>query len=118
MLLGIIVLELFAEPLVNLFHLTEQTSSLCVLAIRIIAPGFLLAGANIALQGVFQALGSGIGSLVVSLLRLLVVVLPLAWAFTQMSNASFMIWFAFPIAEAAAVVAAVLFMFRVRRKIA
>lgn len=118
MVAGIIVLELFAEPLVSLFHLTDQTAALCVLAIRIIAPGFILAGANIALQGVFQALGSGIGSLVVSLLRLLVVVLPLAWLFTQLSNASFMIWFAFPIAEAVAVAAAIFFLIRVRRKMA
>ena len=100
----------------QLFHLTSQTTELCILAIRIISPGFLLAGINIALQGVFQALDCGIGSLVVSLLRLLVVVLPLAWLFARMENASFMIWFAFPLAEAAAVVAALLFLASVHRK--
>ena len=118
MIAGILVMELFAEPLVSLFHLTDQTASLCVLAIRIISPGFILAGANIALQGVFQALGSGVGSLVVSLLRLLVVVLPLAWLFARLHNASFMIWFAFPIAEAVACVAAVVFLVRAWQKIA
>ena len=116
MFFGIFVLEIFAEPLVSLFHLTSQTTELCILAIRIISPGFLLAGINIALQGVFQALDCGIGSLVVSLLRLLVVVLPLAWLFARMENASFMIWFAFPLAEAAAVVAALLFLTSVHRK--
>ena len=116
MFFGIFVLEIFAEPLASLFHLTSQTTELCILAIRIISPGFLLAGINIALQGVFQALDCGIGSLVVSLLRLLVVVLPLAWLFARMENASFMIWFAFPLAEAAAVVAALLFLTSVHRK--
>ncbi len=115
MVIGILILEIFAKPLAGVFHLTEQTTELCVLALRIIAPGFLLAGVNISLQGVFQALGSGMGSLVVSLLRLLVVVLPLAWVFTLLSNASFMIWFAFPIAEAVAAIVAGAFLVRVRR---
>lgn len=114
---GIIALEILAEPFVGFFHLTKHTADLCVLAIRIISPGFLFAGGNIAIQGVFQALESGIGSLVVSLLRLLVVVLPCAWWFSTFANAEFMIWFAFPAAEAAAFVAAVLFLMPLRRKI-
>lgn len=110
MLLGIIGLEIFAQPLVAVFGLSDETGALCVLATRIIATGFLFAGANIALQGVFQALGCGISSLVVSLLRLCIIVLPLAWVFTKMANAEFMIWFAFPIAEAVACIAAIIFM--------
>ncbi|MDY3908508.1 MAG: MATE family efflux transporter [Eubacterium sp.] len=115
MIAGILVLQIFARPLVSLFHLSEETAGLCVLAIRIISPGFLFAGANIALQGVFQALDCGIGSLVVSTLRLLVIVLPLAWLFTLLPNASFMIWFAFPIAEAVAFAAAFFFLSRVKK---
>ena len=117
MVLGIIVLEIFAEPLAGAFHLTPETTNLCVLAIRIIAPGFVFAGGNIALQGVFQALECGLGSLVVSLLRLLVVVLPLAWIFAKLANASTLIWFAFPIAEAVAVFVAIGFMLRVRKRL-
>lgn len=117
MLAGMIGLELFAEPLVALFGLSDETAGLCALAARIIAAGFLFAGANIALQGVFQALGCGISSLVVSLLRLFIIVLPLAWLFTKFENAEFMMWSAFPIAEAAALLAAVLFMREAKRKI-
>ena len=116
MLAGIIILEIFAEPFVGFFHLTEDTAKMCVWAIRIISPGFLFAGGNIAFQGVFQALECGLGSLVVSLLRLLIVVLPLAWWFTTFANAKFMIWFAFPIAEGAAFAAAVLFLLPLWRK--
>lgn len=47
---------------------------------------------------------------------LLVVVLPLAWLFTTFENASFIIWFAFPIAESVAFLVAVLFMIRANRK--
>lgn len=83
---------------------------------RIIAAGFLFAGANIALQGVFQAMGDGLASLVVSLLRLLIVVLPLAKVFTLVANASFAIWFAFPIAELVAFVVAIFLAIRMNKK--
>lgn len=117
MLVGIIGLELFAEPLIGLFAMSAETESLCILATRIIAAGFLFAGGNIAIQGVFQALGCGISSLVVSVLRLCIVVLPLAWAFSKCANATFMIWFAFPIAEAVALFVAVILMIHANKNI-
>lgn len=117
MLVGIIALELFAEPLIGLFAMSAETERLCVLATRIIATGFLFAGGNIAIQGVFQALGCGMSSLVVSVLRLFIIVLPLAWLFTKCANATFMIWFAFPIAEAVASVAAVILLVRANKNI-
>lgn len=117
MLAGCIGLELFADPLIGLFAMSGETQRLCVLAAKIIAVGFLCAGGNIALQGVFQALGNGLGSLVVSLLRLCIVVLPLAWLFARLDHAVFMIWWAFPIAELAALAAAVLFMIQTDRSV-
>lgn len=117
MLVGTIALECFAEPLIGLFAMSEETGELCILATRIIAAGFLFAGGNIAIQGIFQALGCGISSLVVSLLRLCVVVLPLAWLFAQFADAAFMIWFAFPIAEGVALLAAVVLYVRANSRI-
>lgn len=117
MLAGLIGLEIFAKPLIGLFAISEATEELCILATRIIAAGFLFAGGNIAAQGVFQALGCGLDSLIISLLRLCVIVLPLAWLFTKLENASFMIWWAFPVAELAALAAAVGLMFRANNKI-
>lgn len=116
MLAGMIVLEVFSGPLVGLFAMSEETEALCIMASRIIAEGFLFAGGNIAMQGIFQALGCGLDSLIVSLLRLCVVVLPLAWLFARLENAAFMIWWAFPIAELAAFVAAVLLLSRENRR--
>lgn len=113
---GIVVLELFADPLVAAFGLSDETGALCAMATRIISCGFLFAGANIAIQGVFQALENGLGSLVVSLLRLCVVVLPLAWFFTTFSNATDVIWLAFPIAEAVACIVAVVWLVVMYRK--
>lgn len=93
------------------------TLAFSVQMLMIIAMGFLFAGGNIAIQGVFQALGCGLDSLVVSLLRLCIVVLPLAWMFSRMENAAVMIWWAFPIAEFAAILAAVGLMLRANKNI-
>ncbi len=117
MVIGILILEIFAESLTATFGLSDETATLCVLAIRIISVGFLFAGGNIAAQGVFQALECGLSSLVISLIRLCVVVLPLAWIFTKFNNALFMIWFAFPIAELVAFIVAVILLVRVYKKV-
>ncbi len=99
MFAGILLFQVFAGPLVSVFGLSDETARLCERSIRIISLGFLFAGGNIAIQGVFQALESGISSLVVSLLRLLVIVMPLAKLFSSMQQAENLIWYAFPIAE-------------------
>ena len=115
MIIGVVILELFAHPLAQIFGLTAGTEHLCVLAMRIIATGFIFAGINIASQGVFQALMSGNSSLIVSFLRLLVIPLPLAYAFIFLNNATDVMWWAFPIGEAVAAVAAILLLKRIYR---
>lgn len=117
MIAGTIALQIFAKPLVNLFGLSNETAQLCVLATRIISIGFLFAGGNIAIQGVFQGIQCGVSSLIISLLRLFIVVLPLAWLFSTFSNAESVIWLAFPIAEAIALVAAVILILRANKMI-
>ena len=107
MLVGVAVLQLFARQIVNIFSVTAESERLCVLALRIVTCGFFFAGVNIILQGVCQALGKGVYSLVVSLLRFIVLALPLAWALSRMANAASLVWLALPIAEAGACLAAV-----------
>ena len=79
---------------------------MCALAMRIIGAGYLFAGANIAFQGVFQALGQGMPSLILCLVRQLIAALPLAWLFTCLPNPELWIWLAFPLAEAIGLVVA------------
>lgn len=112
---GLILLQVFAVQLAAVFALSERTQELIILSIRIITVGYLFIGANVAFQGIFQALGHGVASLILSLLRLIVVALPLAWALTLLPNAEDVIWWAFPAAEAAALVYAVFFMLRINR---
>lgn len=103
MVAGTIALELFANPLCSVFKLSGTTESLCISAIRIISIGFVFAGISIALQGVFQALNCGISSLIISICRQLLFILPVAWAFTRLITAdlgnAWIVWLTFPIAE-------------------
>ncbi|MDR3342333.1 MAG: MATE family efflux transporter [Treponema sp.] len=116
MALGAVALQVFAVQLMGIFSLSAQTQYLCIRAVRIITLGYLCVGANIAFQGIFQALGNGVRSLMVSLIRLVVVALPLAWFFTTFTNAQDMVWWAFPIAEGCAFILAILFMKSVARE--
>ena len=117
MIVGTALLEVFVMPLVKMFGLSDETAELCALSIRIISAGFIFAGGNIALQGVFQALGCGISSLVVSLLRLLVIVLPLAWVLSLLPNALDVMWLAFPISECISCIVAAGLMYRVNKNV-
>lgn len=121
MLLGTIIVEIFAVPFSRVFGLSGETQMLCVSAMRVISISFIFAGANIAFQGIFQALEGGIESLVVSLCRQFIFVLPIAWVFTQIirksPNSSWLIWSTFPIAEIISTVIAFLLMLRISKKL-
>ena len=107
MVLGVLVLQIFARPLVGLFDITEESAGLCVMALRIASWGLLFGGINVIMPGICQALGNGVYSLVVTLLRYVVVVLPLAFVFSLTSMAETLVWAAIPIAEIVAFVVAV-----------
>ena len=84
---------------------------------RIISISFLFAGINVAYQGIYQALESGAESLVISLLRQFVILLPLAGIFSVFvkngqADVS-LIWWAFPITEFIACLAGYLFFKRI-----
>lgn len=116
MAVGLIILQIFAVPIIGIFALSDETRKLCVLAIRIITLGYLFVGANIAYQGIYQALGHGISSLVLSLLRLVVISLPLAWVFTKIPYVESMIWMAFPIGEIISFVVGIFIMKSISKK--
>lgn len=120
MLAGFILLEIFAVPFAGVFGLSGETQSLCVSAMHIISICFVFAGANIAFQGIFQALGGGMESLIVSVCRQLLFVFPFAWIFAEMaksdSSLNWTMWTVFPIAEILTVVVAILLFSRLFKK--
>lgn len=122
MIAGTIILEVFAEPLCTVFGLSGITESLCISATRIISLSFIFAGINVALQGIFQALNSGVSSLIISVCRQLLFVLPVAWGFTQLISPDFenawIVWLTFFISEFVTAVIAIYLMLRIyKRKI-
>ena len=115
MLAGCAVLEIFAVPFSEVFGLSGETQALCISALRIISVGLVFAGINIAFQGIFQAVGSGMGSLAVSVCRQLLFVFPFAIIFAHIAKMNYdlnwLLWAVFPIAEIlTAVVAILIFM--------
>ena len=100
---------LLAQPLAGLFSLSATTHTMCVDCMRIVSLGFLFAGLCIAFQGVFQALECGVKSLVISLCRQVLFVLPPVWALTRLvtgpENVS-LVWWPLALGEAATLVVA------------
>ncbi|MBB5182550.1 MATE family efflux transporter [Catenisphaera adipataccumulans] len=113
---GMILLQTAGSAIVGLFGLTGTTSSLCVLAMRIVSLGYFFAGLNIAYQGIYQALGNGVRSLIVSLIRLIIVPLPLAMALANLNDPTTMIWWCFPVAEFLGSIVAVYYMRKTREE--
>ncbi|MGL6294347.1 MATE family efflux transporter [Eubacterium aggregans] len=103
MVLGLTILEIGTIPLSQVFGLSGETQDLCIQAIHIVSISFLFGGPNIAFQCVFQALDSGLESLIISVCRQFLFVIPIAWIFTHIvianPQAIPLIWTVFPIAE-------------------
>ena len=118
MILGIAITEIFPGAFATLFN-AGKSRVYFISAMRVISVSFLFAGINVAYQGIYQALDGGIESLVISLLRQLVVILPLAGSFSIFVRNGKMtvslIWWAFPITELVACVVGYIFLKRVQR---
>lgn len=116
MLVGLTIMELFPAQLLNLFNAEPELLEVGVPALRTICISFVFAGFCIVAGSVFQALGNGIYSMIVSVARQLVVLLPVAYLLSltgQVSN----IWWAFPIAELMSVAMSGYFLIRINKKI-
>ena len=115
MLLGFLVFQLGAHPLLGIFNASDAMLEIGIPALRLISISFLLAGFDVVCSSVFQALGHGVLSLLVSVSRQLVVLLPAAWILAEIGGLS-VIWWCFPIAEVAACVISTLFLSYVYKK--
>ena len=98
---GTLAFWLFTPQLLGIFNASEQMLSIGIPALRLISLSFLLAGFNIIRISTMQALGHGVVSLTISVLRQLVVLLPSAFIFSRIwgLNAT---WISFPLAEVVA----------------
>ncbi len=114
MLVGLAIFQIFPAQLLGFFGASENMLEIGIPALRIISLSFIFAGYCIIVISVFQALGNGVYSLLVSVARQLFVILPVAYFFAEVFGLS-RIWWALPIAEIVAVVVTSLLFKRIIR---
>lgn len=116
MIVGFLVFQLFPASLFALFDASETMLSIGVPALRAISFSFLFAGFCIVCGSLFQALGNGVYSMMVSIARQLVVLLPTAYLLSLSGKVQY-VWWAFPIAELMSLALTVFFLFRINRNV-
>ena len=116
MLCGFSIFQFAPNKVLSIFAASDAMLAIGIPALRIICPHFLLAGISVVLSSVFQALGNGVFSLIVSVLRQLVVLIPMAWLLSKTGNVN-MVWWSFFIAEVVSVLLSLGFMKRIDKTI-
>lgn len=116
MLIGLAVFQTVPDLLLRMFNASDEMLAIGRTALRIISLSFLFAGFNIVSSSVFQALGKSIYSLLVSVARQLVVIIPVAYLLSLTGNLH-AVWMAIPIAEVVAVVMCAIYLVRVLKKL-
>lgn len=103
MMVGLAILQFLPAQLLAMFNASEEMLAIGVPALRTISLSFIFAGYCIIVGSVFQALGNGMYSLIISVVRQLLVLLPVAYIFAKLFGLT-AVWFSFPIAELSSVV--------------
>lgn len=114
--LGFLAFELIPQVLLGMFNASEDMLAIGVPALRIIGIDYLLAWFCIITGTIFQALGKAVFSMVVSIMRQLVVLVPAAYILAKVGGLA-AVWWAFPIAEVISVTASLIFLIRTNKTI-
>ena len=115
MAIGFAAFQLVPDKLLMIFNASDLMLEIGIPALRIISLSFMAAGYGIACSSMFQALGHGMMSLYMSVVRQLVVLLPVAFIMSKVGGLSY-VWFAFPISEVTSLVLATVFLSKVYKK--
>ena len=116
MLIGFAVFQLLPGALLGFFNASESMLAIGEPALRIISASFLVAGVCVVCGSVFQAVGQGMFSLIVSVARQLLVLVPLAYLFSLSGDLE-AVWWSFPAAEVVSLLMTLFFMARVEKTI-
>lgn len=98
MLVGLTVMQVFPKEMFLLFNASENMLEIGIPALKVISISFIFAGYCVVLSSTFQALGKSVFSMLVSLGRQLIILLPTAYLLS-LTNKVTNVWLAFPIAE-------------------
>ncbi len=111
---GVLLFQFFAEEMLLLFKASPEMLHIGIPALRIISAGFPGAAIGIACSTFFQAVGKGTMSLLMSAVRQLIAILPVAYLFARLFGLS-AVWFAFPVSEIVAFALCMLLLTSVHR---
>jgi putative MATE family efflux protein len=109
MLVCLAVMQIFPKQLLLMFKASEEMLKIGIPAIRIISLSFIFAGYSIVTSSMLQALGHGVKSMIISVCRQLVVLLPVAYLMSLTGNLD-LVWLAVPIAELVSLTLSTVFM--------
>lgn len=112
MLCGIAAFNLIPDVLLGFFNASDAMLAIGCNALRIISLSYIFAGFCIVIGSVFQALGNGVYSLIVSVCRQLCVLLPAAWILSRTFGLN-AVWWSFPIAEIASILVSLILFKRI-----
>ena len=115
MILGFLLFQLAPAFLLSLFAASEEMTAIGVIALRLISICFIPAAISISLTSVFQATGVGYASMIVSIVRQIAVLLPVAW-FLSATGILDNVWLSFGIAECFGLTLSIVFFIYVYRK--
>ena len=109
MLAGFVLCQVLPSQILKIFDASDNMLAIGVPALRIISFSFLIAPFSIVSSGTFQALGKGTFSLIISLIRQLIVILPLSYLLSRVMGMKG-VWVAFPIAEIVAGILTIIYL--------
>jgi len=116
MCVGTLTFEVIPGTLLKMFNASGQMEALGIPALRIIAVHFPLAAFGIVLSSTFQAFSKSVYSLIVSLCRQLLVLIPVAWLLSRFGKLD-LVWLSFPIAEVVSLLVTVILYRKIKREI-
>jgi putative MATE family efflux protein len=109
MLFALLIIQLYPEKMLLLFNASNDMINIGIPALRIISLSYIFAGFSVVAGSVFQAFGNGVMSLMVSVGRQLVVLVPAAYLLSLTGNVN-LVWWSYPIAEVASLVLSIFFL--------
>lgn len=115
MVLGTLAYEIIPEYMLRLFDASETMMNIGITAFRIIGIHFPVAAFCIVTGSMFQALGKSMYSMITSIMRQVVILIPAAWLLSLLGQVDY-VWWAFPIAEIMSAVTTLFFFSRIYKR--
>ena len=116
MIAGLIIFQTIPDVMLKMFDASETMLSIGVPALRIISLSFVFAGFCIGCSSIFQALGYAIYSMIMSVARQLLVLLPAVYLLSLTGKVD-LVWLSFPLAEIASLAVCIFYLVRVNKNV-